>query len=267
MKSWKKIITFIIYISIIFIELVILAKYSRADNTAAVPSLTNDICIKCHKQEPATIDERGGKHKTKVACIECHLKHPPRGTGAIPQCSMCHSRTPHYELENCSGCHSNTHDPLDLKMEGDITEPCLTCHPRQGAELKKHPSAHSKLACSECHKAHRAIPECMECHEKHNEDMNFEACKSCHPVHKPLEVNYTRETPSSYCESCHKEAENLLKKNTSKHHDLACVYCHRNKHKSIPPCLACHGIPHPYIMIKNYPECANCHNTAHDLRK
>jgi hypothetical protein len=152
-------------------------------------------------------------------------------------------------------------------MEGDITDPCLTCHPQQGNELKKYPSAHTNLACSECHKTHRAIPECMECHEKHIEDMDFEACKSCHPVHMPLEVTYICETPSSYCGSCHKKAEDLLQKNTTKHHDLACVYCHRDKHKTIPPCLACHGHPHPYNILKYYPECADCHKTAHDLRK
>ena len=267
MKNRKKIITLLSYLSIAIIGLIIFTNQLIADNSVAVPALTNNICIKCHFQQPATIDDRGEKHKTKVGCIDCHIEHPPRGTEAIPRCSVCHSGAPHYKLEHCSGCHSNTHAPLDLKMEGDITEPCLTCHQEQGTELEKYPSAHTNLACSECHKAHRAIPECMECHKKHNEDMDFESCKSCHAVHKPLEVTYIRETPSSYCASCHKKAEALLQKNTTKHHDLACVYCHRDKHKNIPPCLACHGCPHPYSMIKYYPECADCHSTAHDLRK
>lgn len=266
MKNWKKIIPLLSYLSIIIIGFIIFANHLIADNSAAVPSLTNDICIKCHPQQPATIDDHGGKHKTKVGCIDCHIKHPPRGTGAIPQCSMCHSKAPHYKLEHCSGCHSNTHAPLDLKIEGDITAPCLTCHQQQGDELNKHHSAHTYLACSECHKAHRAIPECMECHEKHTEDMDFETCKGCHPVHMPLEVAYIRETPSHYCGSCHKEAEDLLQKNTTKHHGLDCVYCHKNKHKVVPPCFACHGQPHADEMLKNFSTCGKCHNTAHDLK-
>ena len=267
MKSKKKVITLLSCISIIFTGLIILANYSRAHSSAEVPPLTNNICIKCHTQQPATIDDRGEKHKTKVNCIDCHIEHPPRGTKAIPQCCMCHTGAPHYKLEHCNKCHSDTHAPLDLKLEGEITDPCLTCHQQQGNELKKYPSSHTNLACSECHKTHREIPECMECHAKHTEDMNFEACKGCHPVHMPLEVTYIRETPSHYCGSCHKEAENLLNKNNTKHHDLSCAYCHRDKHKMIPPCLACHGHPHPYDMIKYYPECADCHYTAHDLRK
>ncbi|MBA3018037.1 MAG: cytochrome C [Proteobacteria bacterium] len=267
MKSWEKTVILLSYLSITIIGFIIFANHLIADNSGTIPLLTNNICINCHPQQPATIDDRGGKHKTKVNCIDCHIEHPPRGTKTIPKCSICHGKAPHYELENCNKCHSDTHAPLDLKLEGDITDPCLTCHPQQGNELKKYPSSHTNLGCSECHKAHRAIPECMECHEKHTEDMDFEACKGCHPVHMPLEVTYIRETPSYYCGTCHKEAADLLHKNTTKHHDLTCVYCHRDKHKRIPPCLACHGHPHPYDMIKYYPECADCHYTAHDLRK
>ena len=267
MESKKIIITSLSYIGLIFTGLVILTNHSGADSFAEVPPLTSDICKICHPRQPATINNRGEKHKTKVGCIDCHVEHPPRGTGAIPQCSMCHSGEPHYKLEHCSGCHSDTHAPLDLRLEGEITDPCLTCHPQQGNELEKHPSAHTNLACSECHKAHRAIPECMECHEKHTGDMDFAACKSCHPVHMPLEVSYIRETPSHYCGSCHKEAQDLLKKNTTKHHELSCAYCHRDKHKRIPPCLACHGHPHPHDIIKHFSECGDCHTTAHDLRK
>jgi hypothetical protein len=41
--------------------------------------------------------------------------------------------------------------------------PCLTCHPQQGDEVKTHPSAHTDVACNECHEAHKAIPECTQC--------------------------------------------------------------------------------------------------------
>jgi len=253
-------------LSIIIVALAVFSGRVSAENPSDVPPLTDSQCVHCHPQEPATIAAQGGKHKTDVGCQDCHVEHPPVGADAIPACSMCHSGKPHYDLENCSSCHSNAHAPLDLKLEGDITGPCLTCHQQQGDEVKKHPSAHTDVACSECHKAHRQIPDCMECHEKHTEDMEFKTCLSCHPVHMPLAISYSQDTPSHYCGACHEEAAALLEKNTTKHHDLACAYCHRDKHKTIPPCSACHGSPHPYAMMQKFPECGGCHSTAHDLR-
>lgn len=246
----------------------ILPSPAASEQVAAkAPKLTNDQCISCHPQQPKTIDASGGKHKTDVGCLDCHVEHPPQGEQAIPECSMCHSDNAHYELEQCSICHSDTHAPLELMLEGEITGPCLTCHPKEGDELKKYPSVHTDMACNECHaETHKNIPSCMECHEKHSEDMNFETCVSCHPVHMPLIVTYTDETPSDYCGACHKEALSLLEANTTNHHDLACVYCHKNKHKVVPPCFACHGQPHPDSMLKKFPECGDCHGTAHDLK-
>ena len=230
-----------------------------------MPELTNSQCVLCHPQQPQTIDARGGKHKTDVGCLDCHREHPPQGAQAIPECGLCHSGQPHYELEQCSSCHSNTHAPLDLKIEGKITGPCLTCHQQQGEEVTNHPSAHTDLACNECHAIHRKIPDCMECHEKHTQDMDYALCVSCHPVHMPLSVTYTEDTPSNYCGACHEKAVSLLEANTTKHHDLACVYCHKNKHKTVPPCFACHSKPHSDSMMKKFPECGNCHGIAHDL--
>ncbi len=239
---------------------------SKVSGKETVPALTNTLCVVCHPQQPETIRERGKKHKTEVGCLDCHREHPPEGADAIPQCSMCHSGKSHYELEGCSKCHSDAHAPLDLKLEGEITEPCLTCHQQQGDEVKSHPSAHTDLACNECHSVHGQIPSCMDCHEKHTEDMDFKACVSCHPVHMPLEITYPQDTPSHYCGACHEEALSLLEKNTTKHHNLACAFCHRTKHKVIPPCFACHASPHSETMLHKFPKCSQCHGTAHDLK-
>ncbi|MBW1860718.1 MAG: hypothetical protein JRI70_11915 [Deltaproteobacteria bacterium] len=114
--------------------------------------------------------------------------------------------------------------------------------------------------------AHRVIPVCMDCHEKHAADMDFEACKSCHPVHMPLVIAYASETPSHYCGACHEDAMTLLQANTTKHHDLACTTCHPDKHKAIEQCTDCHGVPHPARMIQKFPKCGDCHGIAHDLR-
>lgn len=230
------------------------------------PPIADAQCVQCHPQQPQTIEAQGSKHKTEVGCQDCHVEHPPLGANAVPECSMCHSDEAHYELENCSSCHTDAHAPLAIKLEGDIAGPCLTCHPQQGEEVKAQPSAHTDLACNECHAAHRQIPNCMECHEKHTADMDFEACKTCHPVHMPLVVTYPDEIPSGYCGGCHGEALSLLQANPTKHHDLACAYCHKEKHKTIPPCQTCHGEPHPSRMLQKFPKCGDCHSTAHDLK-
>jgi len=235
-------------------------------NSAETPGLDSVPCVACHPKEPSTIAAQGGKHKTEVGCTDCHTEHPPKGTQAIPACDMCHSGKPHYTLENCGGCHSDPHAPLALAMEGDFTGPCLTCHKPQGDELKAHPSMHTELFCTDCHAVHKQIPDCMECHEKHTEDMDLASCKSCHPVHMPLVVKYGQDTPSHYCAACHQEADAFLIKNTTKHHDLACVYCHKFEHKTVPPCFACHPDQHPEAMLKKFPNCGDCHGTAHDLR-
>lgn len=229
-------------------------------------ALASAPCAQCHDEEPMLIDSKGGKHKTAVACWDCHTEHPPKGKQAVPACSRCHSGKEHYKLDNCKGCHSNTHAPLDMTLSSDLTKPCLTCHAPQGEELKAHPSAHTNLACTECHTKHREIPSCENCHGKHTEDMDYPSCTTCHPVHQPKEVAYGKDTPSRYCASCHKKAMDLLNANTTKHRDLSCVFCHRDRHKAVPPCYACHGAPHPEQMLKKFKDCGECHSTAHDLR-
>jgi hypothetical protein len=239
---------------------------STAQN-APVAKLTDDQCIVCHPKEPALVSIKGGKHGTEVACLDCHKEHPPLGTQAVPQCATCHKGKDHYALDNCAQCHVSGHAPMEIRLEGSITEPCLTCHNEQGLEVKHYPSAHTTLACNECHASHREVPSCLDCHSKHTEEMDQASCTTCHPAHKPLVVKYERGTPSEYCKSCHTQAFDVLAANTTKHHDLACDNCHRSEHKAVPPCFACHGKPHPDAMLKKFEDCSACHGTAHDLRR
>ena len=245
-----------------------LCPASTAQDTApGGAKLTNEHCILCHPKEPAVVDVHGGKHKTEVGCLDCHREHPPQGTHAVPECGMCHVGKEHYTLDNCSACHASAHAPGELKLEGEITAPCLTCHAEQGMETKHNPSAHADMACNDCHTEHREVPSCTDCHSAHTDDMDQASCTTCHPAHKPLVVKYERGTPSSYCRSCHGEAFDKLSANTTKHHDLACDDCHRSEHKAVPPCFACHGKPHPKAMLDKFNGCADCHGTAHDLRR
>ena len=41
----------------------------------------------------------------------------------------------------------------------------------------------------------------------------------------------------------------------------------KTKHKTIPTCQGCHGVPHPARMMARFTKCADCHNIAHDLNR
>ncbi len=232
-------------------------------------SLANELsdsdCIKCHTQPPADIEAQGGAHKTAVTCMECHEGHPPSVRENIPTCDSCHSGKSHYELENCLSCHNNPHMPLVLQLAKDITDPCLTCHQEQGTLLQENKSFHTTMACTACHQEHAQIPLCVSCHEPHGEEMVQTDCAQCHQAHTPLVVVYNDDTPSQGCGSCHDEALSQLATSTTKHHSLSCAACHKEKHKMVPACQDCHGVPHSPGIMKKFPTCGECHSTAHNL--
>ncbi|WP_298272689.1 cytochrome C [Geobacter sp.] len=235
---------------------------ANADQPA--PTLSVNDCVKCHKQEPADIASAGAGHK-KITCFDCHTNHRPASKNNIPQCSKCHTGKKHYELTGCLGCHKNPHTPLNITLSGNITDPCLTCHTQQMAQLKQFPSKHSKLFCSTCHNVHGKIPQCTQCHKPHSSEQTAADCKKCHKAHQPKNVVYGKDVPNKDCGACHKKAFELLSASKAKHKALACVYCHQDKHKMVPACQSCHGVPHPAGMMAKFSKCGECHNIAHDL--
>ncbi len=226
-------------------------------------------CIKCHPKVQETVDNKGSKHKSAISCMDCHRGHPPMVSKEkiIPVCSECHAGKPHYELPDCKSCHSDPHAPLEMKLAMNITGPCLTCHPGQGDELKNYPSLHTKISCTMCHRAHKEVPPCMTCHRPHTEEMINQDCLSCHPAHQPLTITYGQDMPSKYCAPCHQAISDKLVASQTKHTALACVFCHKDKHKMVPTCETCHGIPHPPAMVAKFDKCNACHISAHTLGK
>jgi len=231
--------------------------------------LTDADCIKCHKKETSWIETKGGKHKTAVGCLDCHKGHYPliSKEKMIPACSECHKGKPHYALKNCSRCHSNPHTPLEMDLaKGEFKAECISCHEGPGKEVAEFPSKHSFLYCNTCHIKHGFIPDCLKCHKPHLAEQTFDDCKSCHGAHKPLKVTYGMDVPNKYCIVCHPKLGEMLKSTTTKHRKLACAFCHRGQHRIIPTCEACHGSPHPYVMVKGK-KCIDCHIDAHALVK
>ncbi|MEJ2200965.1 MAG: hypothetical protein P8X63_08130 [Desulfuromonadaceae bacterium] len=230
--------------------------------------LSVEDCQKCHVREFEDIAQRGGKHKTAVTCLDCHLDHPPRGTRAIPQCSMCHlpADSAHFRADHCSGCHP-PHRPLDIAFAGmGLTTPaCVSCHPHQGRQVADYPSSHTLLDCKECHPRHGQFLKCQDCHQPHVDEMTYEDCLSCHQPHQPLRITYDSYVPSRFCAGCHPVELDLLELNQTKHHDLLCVYCHKSQHKQIPLCVTCHGLIHSKEIHDRFPNCNTCHAGPHTL--
>ncbi len=225
----------------------------------------SSFCRLCHIKEVNDIAEAGMAHHSAISCSDCHIGHKPKSFENIPRCSLCHSGTPHYDQLQCLNCHRNPHRPLEIKLPKKAYAECLTCHEIQGEELIKFPSYHSTLVCTDCHHEHGELPECLSCHESHDTAMAEESCQTCHVPHKPLDLAYTGEVPTSFCSPCHREAAGLLEQNQSKHAQLSCAKCHMNQHGTIPACEDCHGKPHATGIHNKFLTCGECHGTAHNL--
>jgi len=228
------------------------------------PVLVVDDCAKCHSGPPADIATAGANHKS-ITCFDCHSGHRPASKNNIPKCSQCHSGKPHYDLKDCLECHKNPHTPLKVAFGSKVTDPCLTCHNQQIAQLRENKSKHSNLFCSSCHSVHRVVPLCTQCHKPHSAEMAQADCKKCHKAHMPKVVTYGTDVPNKDCAACHQKAPTLLNASKSKHRTLACVFCHPGKHKTVPTCESCHGVPHAAALMAKFPKCYDCHFIAHDL--
>lgn len=240
-------------------------------DTQAQTELQNTDCTKCHDSQPADIKRDGGKHKTEIACLDCHLEHLPLGTKTIPQCSMCHDSATqeHFTLPNCLGCHRNPHTPLDVTVDDvpPVTVGCKTCHPEKGEEFKNFPSIHATKNCTFCHPTkHKQIKKCLECHQPHADFLTYEDCLSCHKPHSPLNIQYADDIESKYCGACHTEIAEVLSKSKAKHGTFNCAFCHKTQHPTVPNCSDCHKQPHDNGMLSSFnSDCLKCHRNPHDL--
>lgn len=230
-----------------------------------VPGLTNEDCAKCHMTETRAVVEMGMAHKTAVSCLECHTGHRPMTANNVPNCSMCHAGEPHFEVGNCRSCH-DPHMPLEIVLQGDLKDVCVSCHGTVGNDLVAFPSMHTELSCNYCHAdRHGAIPDCGQCHAPHSAEMSQSDCMICHDAHTPTVLSYRGSAPSSLCGACHGEINRQLAANESRHRDIACIECHSQRHGLVPLCSDCHGMPHAKGMHERFPRCGDCHGIAHAL--
>lgn len=246
---------------------------------AEIRPLTTAECAQCHYSYFERIKADGGKHQ--IDCVRCHTQYhaySPRKQNfdeIMPKCSACHlsaSGGPfhgvHEDLVPCLNCHADPHTPLKIPMPAEAS--CAQCHSKEGDEIKNYPSKHTTdVACTDCHaEKHGYIPACDACHESHSPEveLSVQDCMGCHPVHKPTQMSYAKDTNSAICSGCHDDVNSLLQKNLTKHTEVKCADCHP-AHKEIPLCSRCHGEPHPKEMMVDTTKCGDCHGIAHDLAK
>lgn len=236
-----------------------------------IEPLTTLDCARCHEQIFSDLRDSGGAHQ--MVCRDCHdsFHNFKRGLSwdeRVPACTTCHE-TPHGEdadMVACLTCHSNAHAPV-ASLKIDQLEPlCARCH-QQPAEQMTRPSAHSDLACNDCHQErHGYRPKCIECHEEpHSPFHSSGDCMQCHPVHDVSQLLYGEQISNSACAGCHAEPGQQLKQGHLAHSLLNCTFCHADEHGNTPSCQTCHDTPHSPEMLKEFDGCNACHGGPHDL--
>jgi len=254
---------------IIFLHFFFAGTVLAAENQTTAAENQQDLiladCDKCHLAEIDDLNEAGLAHKTELSCSDCHPGHRPKTFDNIPRCSLCHSGSKHYQLQQCLNCHHNPHRPREIILPKKAHIECMSCHETPGVELANYQSYHSDLVCTDCHQEHGQLPACMSCHNGHTEKMAEDECQNCHQPHKPLDVTYANDISSRDCAICHADAYDQLKSSTRQHQILSCAACHQTKHKTIPACQNCHGSLHADDILAKFPECGACHGPAHTL--
>ncbi len=237
-----------------------------------IPEMTTLECAKCHPEAFRTIRDQGGQHQ--IECQECHTTFHSFKRGLsweerMPACSACHDAVNGESFPECYSCHRNAHAPVaSLAGVDQLAGQCTTCHGAAAETITQHPSAHTELACSECHyERHGSIPGCNACHpEPHAPYRDNQECISCHAPHAPTQITFQEGIPNRICTSCHGEAGERLAQSDKNHQTLACVFCHAGSHGSATTCRECHGDgPHNPELLKKFAQCQDCHGDAHAL--
>ena len=246
------------------------ADNSPQDLYAAQPKpMTVTECGRCHPNQFNNLRDHGGAHR--FDCRDCHeifhAYNPRRNNFAeiMPSCSQCHD-APHGATQtDCLNCHLNPHAPRTVFSMQRLDKSCADCHKEPAEQLQKFPSAHTQQTCQTCHsERHGRIPNCDECHSPHYEGQAQTACLACHPVHKPLQTNFTADADARTCAACHGDVFGTWSSTPSKHGTVNCTVCH-TQHGKIPACTDCHTPPHDPKMMAKFKSCLGCHLDPHNL--
>lgn len=227
-----------------------------------------DTCLGCHDDESATYSA-SALFKTKHA--QRTDKRSPFGVGGL-QCEACHGPGA-LHAKNKKPAAINTFKPDSKVSLEDRNQICMSCH-EGSSRTAWHAGAHErgKLACTDCHKVHRAHdpvlakasePQvCMSCHKQQRADFHKTsthpvrqgkmACSDCHAAHgSTAPALLSKPTLNQTCTSCHAEKRGPV---LWEHAPVAedCGLCH-NAHGSVRQALL---VKSPALL------CQQCHSAA-----
>ncbi len=236
------------------------------------------LCNRCHVRSHF-FGEVVHPPVKKGHCTGCHNPHQSpyefmlRGEG-WKVCLTCHDKEfavekyIHSPAEGvCTDCHS-PHTPWEIPAGRKLDQACYMCHSEEDRDMKTYRTWHTELYCSTCHHTkHGDIPKCLECHQRHSDEMPImDACVTCHPPHKALQVVYPEDIPKEACAVCHPGQYEVLKQSHTKHSALSCTKCHPDKHRTIMRCQQCHSKPPASCFPEKNMLCGQCHGPSHALR-
>jgi len=255
-----------------------------------------------------------------ATCVSCHSPHKilphtdPQSTisrkNIAGTCTKCHSeietvhrkiikgklweQTPHI-LPACNDCHPPHKIQQPIYESNVANQDCLNCHGRPNLKSKDgrsmfvdaiilQNSAHSKIACSQCHNtvnpAHvrpcegiNSKVDCSICHATEGDqyresthgqlfaknDPNAPTCEECHGSHNvlltknPLSPTFHTNIPN-LCGKCHRKGEPAAVRYVGKEHDII-----ENYTESI------HGKGLLKSGLTVTATCTDCHTAHHEL--
>ncbi len=249
--------------------------------------VTDRLCLDCHKQLRARIEQDKGYHaKREKKCFACHPDHQGRQFDMIPRellkpevfrhqvtgfplegahvalkCDSCHRERSYLKLKaDCDFCHQDPHE------RQFAAAPCDDCHSASGNWLPdrfKHErakfkleGAHREADCGDCHGdgrfRGRAAQGCADCHDgPHEGQFAATPCGDCHSVSGNwFPDRFKHERAKFKLEGAHREAD--------------CSDCHgdgRFRGRAAQGCVDCHIDPHAGLRDR---DCTRCHNPLLD---
>jgi len=254
------------------------------------PQASNEVCLKCHKQQDVVLFRTSTHAMAKLRCTNCHAVHEPGHATMLQQIESqqlsikgltkeIEQAKQRVNIERTAEARSAAQAEVDrleakkaeLKKSLDAMESrtrrasepelCYTCHTRQQAQFKlpsHHPVPESKMQCTGCHNPHGGASIKWNLRE---ESVN-QTCFRCHPEmagpyvfeHPPVEEDCT------ICHRPHGSPQNFLLKQSE---PFLCLKCHAGPHSRGGTLQNPSDAPTTSRVPYYYWQCTSCHTRPH----
>jgi len=268
------------------------AKYEAQCEKCHSPfdkSSQNDLCLDCHKEVRADLQQKKGFHGrtpdiSKRDCKICHTDHkgrkadvvlldestfnhdqtdfPLRDSHIHVNCAACHKPEKKFREapSRCIDCHKD-----DEPHRGKLGERCEICHKetRWAEFFFDHAKTefplegkHVGVPCANCHVAERykgIAKTCVECHRNDDEHKGQygKKCDNCHLARGWHAVKFNHDKDTKF-------------KLEGRHQTVSCGECHKGKdiynENLKTDCFSCHKLKDEHKGLYGK-KCHDCHTT------